>query len=85
MSEVFGEIGRRTGGPRSRTRDGRKLLNSNTRWDRQGNQGGSLESRPPAVAPALPLDRGEALILIALVSLGLWAGVWALAWALIWR
>jgi len=59
-------------------------VNSKTGWDfiysadRWSIRDGAQESRLPSVAAAARLNRSEALILILLLSLGLWGGIWAI-------
>jgi hypothetical protein len=57
-------------------------VNSNAGWEftYSGDSRSILDrpsrSRPPPVARALSLNGGEALIVIVLLSLGLWGGIW---------
>jgi hypothetical protein len=53
--------------------------------DRQSIRESLPENPSRSVAASPPLNRGLSLILVALVSLGLWAGIWAVVSSLIWR
>lgn len=91
MSEGFGEIGRRAGGPGARTGDGWKPVNRDI-WQHsiywpngQSIQDSLPESLSQSAAANPLLNRGLPLISVALLSLGFWALIWAAVLPLIRR